>query len=193
MVKNGSEGKASACKVEDLGSIPGSGRSPGEGNSNPLQSSCLENPLGGEACADCMGSERVGHDWATTFTFAFIWKKLDLDVQIISSLSPNSASLVDFLFWLLPPWQRLRAPRSHSTCLVTSVEELPFSESGSKSARFHPESLRMALATSNRKLGQRGLLSHTAESPEIAAVPKWVDVGDQSCEGIWSASLWASF
>ena len=41
----GSEGKASACNVGDLGSIPGSGRSPGEGNGNPLQDSCLENPM----------------------------------------------------------------------------------------------------------------------------------------------------
>ena len=38
-----SEGKASACNVEDLGSSPGSGRSPGEGNGNPLQYSSLEN------------------------------------------------------------------------------------------------------------------------------------------------------
>ena len=41
----GSDGKASAYNVGDLGSIPGSGRSPGEGNSNPLQYSCLENPM----------------------------------------------------------------------------------------------------------------------------------------------------
>ena len=41
----GSEVKASACSVGDLGSIPGSGRSPGEGNGNPLQYSCLENPM----------------------------------------------------------------------------------------------------------------------------------------------------
>ena len=41
----GSEGKESACSVEDLGLIPGSGRSPGEGNSNALQYSCLENPM----------------------------------------------------------------------------------------------------------------------------------------------------
>ena len=41
----GSEGKASACKARDLGSIPGWGRSPGEGNGNPLQYSCLENPV----------------------------------------------------------------------------------------------------------------------------------------------------
>ena len=45
----GSDGKASACTVEDLGSIPGSGRSPGEGNGNPVQHSCLENPMDGEA------------------------------------------------------------------------------------------------------------------------------------------------
>ena len=41
----GSDGKASACNAGDLGSIPGSGRSPGEGNGNPLQHSCLENPM----------------------------------------------------------------------------------------------------------------------------------------------------
>ena len=45
----GSDGKASAYNVGDLGSIPGSGRSPGEGNHNPLQYSCLENPMGGGA------------------------------------------------------------------------------------------------------------------------------------------------
>ena len=45
----GSEVKASACNAEDLGSIPGSGRSPGEGNGNPLQYSCLENPMDGGA------------------------------------------------------------------------------------------------------------------------------------------------
>ena len=48
-VKNGSEGKASACSAGDLGSIPGSGRSPGEGNGNPLQYSCLENPMDRDA------------------------------------------------------------------------------------------------------------------------------------------------
>ena len=41
----GSEDKASACSAGDLGSIPGLGRSPGEGNGNPLQYSCLENPM----------------------------------------------------------------------------------------------------------------------------------------------------
>ena len=40
----GSEGKVSAYNAGDPGSIPGSERSPGEGNGNPLQYSCLENP-----------------------------------------------------------------------------------------------------------------------------------------------------
>ena len=41
----GSEDKASACNAGDLGSIPGLGRSSGEGNGNPLQNSCLKNPM----------------------------------------------------------------------------------------------------------------------------------------------------
>ena len=45
----GSDGKASAYNAGDPGSIPGSGRSPGEGNGNPLQYSCLENPVDGGA------------------------------------------------------------------------------------------------------------------------------------------------
>ena len=45
----GSEVKASACNEGDLDSIPGSGRSPGEGNGSPLQYSCLENPMDGGA------------------------------------------------------------------------------------------------------------------------------------------------
>ena len=43
----GSDDKLSAYNAGDLGSIPGSGRSPGEGNGNPLQYSCLENLMDG--------------------------------------------------------------------------------------------------------------------------------------------------
>ena len=51
--------KASAHNVGDLGSIPELGRSPGEGNGNPLQYSCLENPMDGEAYSpgDCKESD----------------------------------------------------------------------------------------------------------------------------------------
>ena len=45
----GSEGKASAYNAGDPGSIPVSGRSSGEGSDNPLQDSCLENPMDGRA------------------------------------------------------------------------------------------------------------------------------------------------
>ena len=45
MFPGGSDGKASAYNAGDPGSIPGSGRSPGEGNGNLLQYYCLENPM----------------------------------------------------------------------------------------------------------------------------------------------------
>ena len=45
----GSDGKESACNAGDLSSNPGSGRSPEEGNGNPLQYSCLGNPMDGRA------------------------------------------------------------------------------------------------------------------------------------------------
>ena len=52
----GSDGKESACKAGDAGLIPGLERSPGEGNGNPLQYSCLENPMDREAwCATVHG------------------------------------------------------------------------------------------------------------------------------------------
>ena len=52
----GSEVKASASNAEDLGSIPGLGRSPGEGKGYPFQYSGLENSM------DSMGLQRVRHD-----------------------------------------------------------------------------------------------------------------------------------
>ena len=61
-----SVGKESACSAGDLGSIPGMGRSPGEGNGSPLQYSCLENPMDrGAWQATIHGVARVRHDLAT--------------------------------------------------------------------------------------------------------------------------------
>ena len=62
-----SVGKESACNAGDPGSIPGCGRSPGEGNDNPLQYSCLETPWTEEPVHELqsMGSQRVGHDLVT--------------------------------------------------------------------------------------------------------------------------------
>ena len=59
-------GKESACNAGDAGSIPGSGWSPGEGNGNPLQYSCLGNPIYRRARqATVNGVTRVRHDLAT--------------------------------------------------------------------------------------------------------------------------------
>ena len=63
---NNSVGEESACNAGDPGSIPRSGRSPGEGNGNPLQCSCLENPLNrGAWQATVHGVAKVRHDLAT--------------------------------------------------------------------------------------------------------------------------------
>ena len=57
----GSEVKASACNTGDPGLIPESGRSPGEGNGNPLQYCCLENPMeGGAWWATVRGATKSG-------------------------------------------------------------------------------------------------------------------------------------
>ena len=59
----GSDGKESVCNAGDLGSIPGSGRSPGEGNGNSLWYSCLDNPMDrGDCGLQSIGSQRVRHD-----------------------------------------------------------------------------------------------------------------------------------
>jgi len=59
-----SAGKESACSARDPGSIPGSGRSPGEGIGYPLRYSCLENPHGQRNLEglQSMGPQRVEHD-----------------------------------------------------------------------------------------------------------------------------------
>ena len=70
----GSDGKESTCNAGDLGSIPGLVRSPGEGNGNPLQCSCLENPRDGRAWwAASMGSHRVRHDWSDLAVAVYRW------------------------------------------------------------------------------------------------------------------------
>ena len=67
----GSDSKESACNAGDLGSIPGSGRSPGEGNGYPLQYSCLENSMDMDPGGlQSMQSRRIRHNLVTNnFTF----------------------------------------------------------------------------------------------------------------------------
>ena len=72
-----SVGKESAYNAGDLGLFLGLGRSPGEGNGNPLQYSCLENSMDrGLGGLQSMGSQKVGHNYATNFPFlSFSWKE----------------------------------------------------------------------------------------------------------------------
>ena len=71
-----SMGKEFACNVGDMGSTPGSGRSPGEGHGNPLQYSCLENPIDGgrslgsyspQRCKESDKTEATEHTHIQTF------------------------------------------------------------------------------------------------------------------------------
>ena len=61
-ITSGLDGKASACKAGELGLIPWLGRSPGEGNGNPLQYSCLENSM------DVGAWQSPGHGFAESRT-----------------------------------------------------------------------------------------------------------------------------
>ena len=91
----GSDSKASAYNAGDPGLIPGLGRSPGEGNGNPLQYSCLEIPwMEDPGSLQSMGSQRVRHNWVTSlccaktnklirylFIFAFIFLPLETSLR----------------------------------------------------------------------------------------------------------------
>ena len=85
----GSDGKAPACNAGDLGSIPGSGRSPGEGNDNALQYSCLENPMDGGAwwaTAHGVAKSRTRLSDFTLHTLSKLWKSLSpLSLSTLSS------------------------------------------------------------------------------------------------------------
>ena len=69
----GSGGKASACNEGDPGSIPGLGRSPGEGNGNPFQYSCLENPMVGGAWWATVHRVAKSRTPLSDFTFHFYY------------------------------------------------------------------------------------------------------------------------
>ena len=71
----GSDGKASVYNAGDPGSIPGLGRSPGEGNGNPLQYSCLENPMDGGAWQATVHGVAKNQTRLSYFTFTFLRDK----------------------------------------------------------------------------------------------------------------------
>ena len=72
----------SASNVGDLGLIPGLGRSPGEGNGNPAQYSCLENPIDRGAWWATVHGVAKSQTRLSDFTFTFIQENRKLDVFV---------------------------------------------------------------------------------------------------------------
>ena len=91
--------RLSACNVGDPGLIPGSGRSPGEGNGNPLQYSCLENPIDrGAWWATVHG---VTKSWIglNDFTFTFsVYMSVAISQFILLPLPPGNHKFVFYVY-----------------------------------------------------------------------------------------------
>ena len=105
----GSEGKASACNAGDPGWIPGLGRSPGEGNDNPLWYSCLENPMDGEACRlesmvgySLWGYKESDRTERLHFHFHFPWLVQSLLFNYLPSAKCWQVFLGHLALWELP-------------------------------------------------------------------------------------------
>ena len=104
----------------DVGSIPGSGRSPGEGNGNPLQYSCLENPM-----------DR-GAWWATVHRVAKSWTQLRVVKRVNPKSSPYkkeflfSISLILYLYEMLPVVVNKKRSICFSGWIPTSLYLLKF-------------------------------------------------------------------
>ena len=105
----GSELKASACNVGDLGSIPGLGRSPGERNSNPFQYSCLENPMDRWAWWATIHGVAKSQTQLSDFTslhfkrdkeehYIIIKGSIQEDTMIISIYTPNTRAPKDIKY-----------------------------------------------------------------------------------------------
>ena len=130
----GSDGKEPACNAGDLGSIPGSGRSPGEGNPGSLQYSCLENSMDWAAWrATSLGLQRVRHDWVTN-THTHKWLKMSSQDWELTPSGKESKRPIKRIFWLRKTVQHtsdLTTLASFSVKWVLSVYHISFSCSSS--------------------------------------------------------------
>ena len=87
--------KASDYNAEDLGSIPGLGRSLGEGNGNPLQYSCLENPMDGEEWWATVHG--VAKSWTGLSDFTLCTRRASWIAQLVKNLPAMQETPVRFL------------------------------------------------------------------------------------------------
>ena len=112
----GSDGKESAGNVGgDLGSIPGPGRSPGEGNGNPLQYSCLENPMDGGSWQSTVHGVTESLTWLSDFTFTFKYLSA-LESQVLAEASGHVESYSALSLPNGVLWASLVAQRSTCQC-----------------------------------------------------------------------------
>ena len=95
----GSNDKASAYNMGDQGSIPGSGRSPGEGNGNPLQHSCLENPMDGGAWQSTVHRVVKSRTRLSNFTFTSFLQHSVIDLS--SHLKVEIITVIQFSHCLI--------------------------------------------------------------------------------------------
>ena len=93
----GSDGKEFTCNAGDPGSIPGSGRCPGGGQDNPLQYSCLENPMDGGAWKAAVRGVAKSRIRLSDFTFTFHFHALEKE------MATHSSSLAWRISWTEKP------------------------------------------------------------------------------------------
>ena len=121
----GSDNKESACNAGYLGSIPGSGRSPGEGNGNPLQYSRLENRM---EELQFMGLERVRNNLATEqqqINYTMQWSSSMILINILSFKIPWFPGNLFALEYTLSIWKKQESSRRTSiSALVTMPKPL---------------------------------------------------------------------
>ena len=129
---SGSDGKESACNEGDLGSIPGLGRSSGEGNGYPLQYSGLETSM--DYIHSPCGSQRVRHHWMTfTRWHAYPTIMEVLGLKVIFKLKKKKRCKTEILprchtkdVQVVPPWGKEEWMRSRGPTSVSSPSSLLF-------------------------------------------------------------------
>ena len=97
VLPGGSDGKVSASNEGDLGSIPGSGRFPAEGNGNPLQYSCLENPMDGGAW--CPWGPKESDTTSLSLSWCYNYSlKIEYHGQLLGCLHKILRAHLSFLY-----------------------------------------------------------------------------------------------
>ena len=110
----GSDGKVSACIVGVLGLIPGSGRSPGEGNGNPLQYSCLENPMDGGAWWASVHGVAKSRTWLSDFTFSH--QPVSKRVRALGVVGVAGSAVIPISLSQYPCSQQMPTHTQHTYC-----------------------------------------------------------------------------